>query len=175
MASDGFARKPPYRVPTPKLEGIIASWMLRPDLDSKNVPVQTSADYPLEHEEDIEKDLGQLSAAEPDITNSGFWHWEEDTLLRRLRESNMSWNDVSKQFPARSANACCERYEFLLAKDLPKAIRPGNRWTLEEESVIREGIKRGKSMKNIASRLPGRTENACQCHYSDMERYNARK
>ena len=125
MPSDGFARKLPYRIPSPKLHGIIAPWMLRPDLDSSNTSVRTSADYPLEHEESIEEnirnDLGQPSISESDINNDEIWYSEEDTLLRRLRESgNLSWNDVSKQFRRRSAHACCKRYELLLLKDLCK-------------------------------------------------------
>jgi hypothetical protein len=134
MPSDGFARKPPYRIPSPKLHGIIAPWMLRPDLDSNNTSLRTSADYPLEHEgsieENIRNDLGQPSISEPDI-NDEIWYSGEDTLLRRLRESgNLSWNDVSKQFRRRSAHACCKRYELLLMKDLPKENPFGTRWAL---------------------------------------------
>jgi hypothetical protein len=54
-------------------------------------------------------------------------------------------------------------------KDLPKENPFGTKWTLGEEAVIREGLKRGKHMRDIASQLPGRTEKACKSHYVNLQ------
>lgn len=51
------------------------------------------------------------------------WTAEEDELLVQLRESRMSWLEISKRLPGRSSVACPNRYESV--KD---------RWEVGEEA-----------------------------------------
>ena len=47
------------------------------------------------------------------------------------------------------------RHEYLCKKDGPKVL-----WTKEEKAIVREGIKKGLTLDEIARQIPNRTRSA---------------
>ena len=88
------------------------------------------------------------------------WTAAEDEHLLALKNEGVPWSEITTRFPDRTYAAISQRY-YLLTKD-PTA--PGKaidrRWRPREEEILREQEAAGKSVKEIAEYLPGRTVNA---------------
>lgn len=80
---------------------------------------------------------------------------EEDEILRRLVSSQkkLSWKEIAKNLPGRTANQCRDRYNQYLYTDV--VAKP---WTVDEDQIILEKyVQYGPHWVQIAKFLPGRS------------------
>lgn len=115
------------------------------------------------------------------------WDDEDDQLLIRLKEvNNLGWKQISKHFNNRTSNACQFRWRRLksgqlkkhvkhskksskksISKPLPSAslahsssngnIINNNKWTFEEDGLIRSRILKKLSLTELSILLPNKT------------------
>jgi len=108
------------------------------------------------------------------------WSDQEDALLKRSKNRGLSWQDVSRQLPGRSANACNRRYHRSLAipptasKSLstltttstrvsnPTTVLRRGKWSPEEVAKLRRLRDAGVEWDGVSKQLPGRTPAACR-------------
>mmetsp|Transcript_2978 Transcript_2978/g.4030 ORF Transcript_2978/g.4030 Transcript_2978/m.4030 type:complete len:563 (+) Transcript_2978:276-1964(+) len=99
----------------------------------------------------------------------GHWSTEEDAILLQLMSdhSNMgSWSDIAARIPGRTPKQCRERWCLNLNPNINKGS-----WTREEDKkVIQYQQMLGNKWAEIASRLPGRTENSVKSRYKSLAR-----
>ena len=69
---------------------------------------------------------------------------EEDQRLLRLREEDLTWEEVTRQFEGRSVNSVKKRYRMIA----DKSKHP--RWTPGEEEQLLEALEVGMTRKEIA-------------------------
>ena len=99
----------------------------------------------------------------------GHWTKEEDDLLRRLITTSQNagnWAYLAEQIPGRTAKQCRERW----CLNLNPEINHGP-WTSAEDKLLLKlhGVH-GNKWAEIASKMPGRTENAVKTRYKSLLR-----
>jgi hypothetical protein len=108
------------------------------------------------------------------------WSDQEDSLLKRLKNRGMSWQDVSNQLPGRSSSACSRRYHRALSIPLttsrslsppatasrrvsiPMTTPRRGKWSPEEVAKLHSLRDAGVEWEELAKQLPGRTSAACR-------------
>lgn len=93
---------------------------------------------------------------------------EEDNRVMTLRQSNMSWDNISMQVPGRSSLFCELRYYALLTKQRYKFLPP--RWNPHDDGKLRHlrDVRRSP-WAEVVKELPGRSSDACQQRYSALK------
>jgi hypothetical protein len=89
--------------------------------------------------------------------------------LKRMKEvDGLTWEEIAKSFPGRSAGACRIRYD----RNVNEKDKRTN-WTKEDDVMLRriknedeDGIPWGE----IAGSFPGRSASVCQSRYSKMDK-----
>jgi hypothetical protein len=102
----------------------------------------------------------------------GGWITSEDNQLREriqtLKSENkkLTWKLVADAVPSRSAKQCRERWSNHIAPD----IKHG-KWTQEEDRhIARQYLQVGSAWSAIASKMPGRTDNAVKNRFNSSIR-----
>lgn len=98
----------------------------------------------------------------------GPWSSEEDKLLKELllNTSSRNWTEIASKVAGRSSKQCRERWFHNLDPKIKKET-----WTIDEDQVLISTHKEvGNKWAKIASRLPGRTENAVKTRFKAIIR-----
>lgn len=101
----------------------------------------------------------------------GHWSKEEDEKLRDLiKRKHNNWGEIAVYISGRTAKQCRERWQ----NHLDPTIKHG-KWTAEEDTVILQMQQRsGNCWSQIASALPGRTDNAVKTRWKSITRSRGR-
>jgi len=101
-------------------------------------------------------------------TKKGAWTDEEDARLKRLLHQNSKkiWGEVAIFIPGRSAKQCRERWCYNLDPNIDKGS-----WSPDEDAkLMKAQMSIGNKWAQIASMLPGRTENAVKTRFKSIIR-----
>jgi hypothetical protein len=86
------------------------------------------------------------------------WTEAEDEEVRAGIAAGETVKEIAGRLPGRTLPAVMDR-RLRLLDNQPRVLK---RWTEAEVAVLREGIEAGKTWKEIAKDIPGRTEKAAQ-------------
>ena len=101
------------------------------------------------------------------------WKGEEEELLLQLREEGKSWAEIDEFFPERSWKALQGRYYILLSGPPKTRTYRINPWTDEETELLLKLVDDNLSWKEIAKRLPGRSEGSSRERYRILKESSA--
>ena len=99
----------------------------------------------------------------------GHWTKKEDDLLRRLITTTQNagnWAYLAEQIPGRTAKQCRERW----CLNLNPEINHGPWKKAEDKLLMKLHAEHGNKWAEIASKMPGRTENAVKTRYKSLVR-----
>ena len=105
----------------------------------------------------------------PTPTKRGFKEFsrEEDELLLKLGETDMSWKEKAKRFNGRSKASLRSRYRRILPPEQPRS----RKWTLQEEEQLIEAVKSDMTLAEIAERI-GRSDEAVRKRVRKLQKSN---
>ena len=92
------------------------------------------------------------------------WTADEDAYLLALKNEGLPWSEITTRFPERTFAALTQRYYLLTADPTVPRIATGLGWRPHEEEILIEQEAAGKTAREIAEYLPGRTFKAIQAH-----------
>jgi hypothetical protein len=141
----------------------------------------------LETERGIEKGRTSSSSIQaptqpsPEMLSST-WSTEDSTLVKTLQDSGLGWDSIATQPPRRSADGCCDHYDFFYKQTLagspetvidrrlegdvgetadpPRQLSPAipkSHWSREDDSRLAELTREGWCWEDIAKDFPGRS------------------
>mmetsp|Transcript_25251 Transcript_25251/g.35398 ORF Transcript_25251/g.35398 Transcript_25251/m.35398 type:complete len:571 (+) Transcript_25251:3-1715(+) len=92
------------------------------------------------------------------------WPAEELELLKKLveqyQDTSPRWNDISANFPSRTAIDCLTQWQSLSS---PPVIKGKGSWTAEEDNILKDKRQLyGRKWAKIAAHLPGRQGKQCR-------------
>ena len=101
---------------------------------------------------------------------------EEDETLRKARtQSGWTWKGIASQLPGRSEQVAHDRWRLLLQRGQAEVAPPSiKRWSAQEDATLRKARGQpGWTWKEIASQLPGRSEQAAITRWQLLQRGQA--
>ena len=95
------------------------------------------------------------------------WTGEEEQRLLELRRQKVPWDKIMDEFPGRSWSSLTNKYVRLTEdpSKVPKRQKAPPPWTDEEQELLLELVESNLPWREIAERLPGRTETAARGKY----------
>mmetsp|Transcript_4956 Transcript_4956/g.9340 ORF Transcript_4956/g.9340 Transcript_4956/m.9340 type:complete len:739 (+) Transcript_4956:622-2838(+) len=103
----------------------------------------------------------------------GTWTDAEDARLMQQRKESpkRNWSDIAWLIPGRSPKQCRERWCYNLDPSIDKG-----KWRQEEDKIlIKTQLLLGNKWAQIATMLPGRTENAVKTRFKSIKRAEKRE
>ncbi len=105
----------------------------------------------------------------PDPHKSTPYTYEENQLLKELKEEGLVWEQIAESFnehfPRRTTPALRKHYSTVLkTQPIPEVARP---YTLQEDQCLEELKRQGRKWNEIVKYFPGRTAAALQLRWSD--------
>ena len=99
------------------------------------------------------------------------WTPKEEELLIELRDGRrLPWNEIDQHFPSRGWKALrAKYYQLKRGRPAPKTILDRS-WTPEEYDQLMTLKKEGKSWKEIAEAMPGRSQESLESRYQSLTR-----
>ena len=101
---------------------------------------------------------------------------EEDETLRKARtQPGWTWKGIASQLPGRSEQVAHDRWRLLLQRGQAEVAPPSiKRWSAQEDATLRKARGQpGWTWKEIASQLPGRSEQAAITRWQLLQRGQA--
>lgn len=98
------------------------------------------------------------------------WTYDEEQLLLKLRqEQEMPWGEMIEYFPGRTWRGIQTKYHDLTGTK-QKRLKELRAWTDEENEILLDLRKAGKSWEEIDKVLPGRSVVAIMMHYAYLKK-----
>lgn len=136
-------------------------------------------DEPRHHPTDVENQTGEMTdtqrnsalemgketvheSGRPNVVQVNNWTEEEDEMLSRLQKQiGNRWSIIARHIPGRTGQQCAQRWRHKVNPEINR-----DKWTLEEDKALLAMYNQypGK-WAQIASALPGRTDQQCMGRY----------
>ena len=158
---------------------VFCALIVRAKVNAESFSTKTRQPYSLtSRHESIENEISPAHPVKSAILNpklfkrGNHWTFEEEQLLLKLREQELSWEQIKEEFfPKRSWTALIAKHHKL-TKDQSKIRKAPKPWTDEEVELLLE-LKESEpplSWEDITKSFPGRSKTAVGNKYYMMSK-----